>query len=67
MLTKRIFNKPTAYELINRGHDLVRTENSHKKKKQWMKVFVFEQTDKLLEDLTEITLLKEKNKNLLKK
>lgn len=62
MLTKRIFNKPTAFELINRGHDLVRTEQSHKKK--WMKVFVFQQTDKLLEDLTEISLLKNKDKAL---
>ena len=60
MLTKRIFNKPTAYELINRGHDLVRTENNHKKK--WMKVFVFQQTDELLEDLTDISLIKKENK-----
>ena len=32
-----------------------------------MKVFVFQKTDKLLTDLTEITLLKEKNKNLPQK
>jgi hypothetical protein len=32
-----------------------------------MKVFVFQKTDKFLADLTEITLLKEKNKDLPKK
>lgn len=67
MLTKRIFNKTTAFQLVDKGHNIIRTENNHKKNRKWMKVFVFQKTDKFLADLTEITLLKEKNKDLPKK
>lgn len=50
MYTKRIFSKEVAFELLKRGHDIVRTEPNHKYK--FYKVFIFEKTDKLLEDIT---------------
>lgn len=51
--TYKIFNKKVAYELISRGHNLVAMEKNYKKK--WLNVYVFQTTDKLLEDLTAIT------------
>lgn len=51
--TYKIFNKKVAYELISRGHNLVAMEKNYKNK--WLNVYIFQTTDKLLEDLTSIT------------
>lgn len=51
--TYKIFNKKVAYELISRGHNLIAMEKNYKNK--WLNVYIFQTTDKLLEDLTSIT------------
>lgn len=51
--TYKIFNKKVAYELISRGHNLIAMEKNYKNK--WLNVYIFQTTDKLLEDLTAIT------------
>lgn len=51
--TYKIFNKKVAYKLISRGHNLLSMEKNYKKK--WLNVYVFQTTDKFLEDLTSIT------------
>ncbi|HII4500022.1 TPA: DUF5659 domain-containing protein [Clostridium perfringens] len=53
MQTKVIFSKRIALELISRGYNLLYTEPNRAKK--WLVVFVFEETDELLEELTNLT------------
>lgn len=53
MRYKKIFSKKVMVELIVKGNNLLWTEENRDKK--WLSVFVFELTDKLLEDLTGIT------------
>lgn len=53
MELKKIFSKRIASQLIAKGNDLLRTEPNVKKK--GFVVFVFQDTDKLRKDLTEIT------------
>lgn len=53
MREKIIFSKRVAYELRKRGCKLLRTEPS--KFKPQFDVYVFEETNKLLEVLTELT------------
>lgn len=67
MITKRIFSRDTAFELVEKGHNILRTEDNHKKK--YLKVFVFIESKKLLDDLTAITVrnnLAKKNKTFNK-
>ncbi|MDU2123443.1 MAG: DUF5659 domain-containing protein [Clostridium celatum] len=49
----KIFSKRVATELIGRGNSLIRTENNLKRKSY--SVFIFEDTEKLKNDLTEIS------------
>lgn len=51
--TYKIFNKKVAYQLISRGHNLITMEKNYKNK--WMNVYIFQTTNKFLEDLTTIT------------
>jgi len=53
MNIKKIFSKKIAIELLCRKHNLIYTEQNHKK--DWLSVFCFEKTDELLKDLTEIS------------
>lgn len=53
MKVKKIFTKKVAYELIQKGHNLIDMEDNLKH--EGLKVFVFEETEELLRDLTEIT------------
>ncbi|HID0816102.1 DUF5659 domain-containing protein [Clostridium botulinum] len=53
MKVKKIFTKKVAYELIQKGHNLVDMEDNLKHK--GFKVYVFEETQELLKDLTQIT------------
>lgn len=50
---KKIFKKSVAMCLIRRGHDLKDIESNLKDNR--FKVFLFEETQELLKDLTEIT------------
>lgn len=60
--TYKIFNKKVAYELISRGHNLVAMEKNYKNK--WLNVYIFQTTNKLLDDLTSITKeIKDSRKN----
>lgn len=49
----KIFSKRVATELIGRGNSLIRTEDNLKRKSYL--VFIFEDTEKLKNDLTEIS------------
>jgi len=60
MKIKKIFSKKIAMELVVKGHELLHTEQNFKYKN--LSVFVFEETSKLLTDLTEITSKNQKNK-----
>ncbi|ENK1242996.1 hypothetical protein AB2063_001124 [Clostridium botulinum] len=53
MKVKKIFTKKVAYELIQKGHNLIDMEKNLKH--EGFKVYVFEETEELLRDLTEIT------------
>ncbi|QXE20028.1 DUF5659 domain-containing protein [Clostridium sp. 001] len=53
-MIKKIFKKSVAMCLIRRGHDLKDTETNLKNNR--FKVFLFEENQELLKDLTEITL-----------
>ena len=60
--TYKIFNKKVAYELISRGHNLVAMEKNYKNK--WLNVYIFQTTNKLLDDLTSINKeIKKSRKN----
>lgn len=53
MNEKKIYSKWVAVELRQLGHKIVRTEvNSHKPE---LDVWIFESSQKLLDDLTQIT------------
>lgn len=52
MITKKIFKKDIAIELIKRGHTILYTEPNLKK--SWLLVFNFLETEELLRDMTEI-------------
>ncbi|MDF2883755.1 MAG: hypothetical protein K0R54_4319 [Clostridiaceae bacterium] len=60
MTIKKIFSKKIAMELVVKGNELLHTEQNFKYKN--LSVFVFEETTKLLTDLTEITAKNYKNK-----
>lgn len=49
----KIFSKRVATELIGKGNELIRTEDNKKHKK--FLVFIFEDTEKVHKDLTEIS------------
>jgi len=53
MTIKKIFSKKVALQLIANNNKLIYTEENHQKK--WLSVFVFEQTPKLIAELTLIT------------
>lgn len=53
MKVKKIFTKKVAYKLIEKNHNLIDMEDNLKHK--GLKVYVFEETEELLRDLTEIT------------
>ena len=60
--TYKIFNKKVAYGLISKGHNLIAMEKNYKNK--WLNVYIFQTTNKLLEDLTAITKeIKDSRKN----
>ena len=52
MVTKKIFKKDIAIELITKGNTMLYTEPNLKK--SWLLVFNFLETEKLLTDFTEI-------------
>jgi hypothetical protein len=53
MEIKKIFGKKVALQLIANNNKLLYTEENHQKK--WLSVFVFEETPKLMSELTTIT------------
>jgi|tagenome__1003787_1003787.scaffolds.fasta_scaffold12512123_1 hypothetical protein len=53
MPEKRIFKKELAVQLIRKGHDLIDAERN--KNNPSKTVFVFNETEQLLKDLTELT------------
>lgn len=53
MELKKIFSRKISIELIKLGNQLMYTEDNHNK--QGLKVFLFIETDKLLQDLSRIT------------
>ncbi|MGF7185791.1 hypothetical protein GGQ84_001883 [Desulfitispora alkaliphila] len=53
---KKIFTKRIAYELMNQGHNLIGMETN--RKKEWLKVFIFEETPQLLSDLESLSQCK---------
>lgn len=52
-MVKKIFSKKVAYELIQKGFNIVDMETNLKHK--WLKVFVFEESQELLQELTKIS------------
>ncbi|MBU3098725.1 MULTISPECIES: hypothetical protein [Clostridium] len=51
-MTKKIFKKSIAIELICNGENLLYTEQN--RLKSWLTVFCFEETEELLRKVTEI-------------
>jgi hypothetical protein len=58
-MTKKIFKKSIAIELMCNGFEFTHTEPNYKK--NWLTVFCFEESTELLNKLTEIND-REKNK-----
>lgn len=53
MKTKKVFKKNIALGLIARGNKVLYTEPNYKK--NWLVVFIFEDTDKLEADFTTVS------------
>lgn len=53
MRYKKIFSKAIALELISNDFELIAKEEN--KYKPWLSVFIFKETNELLNKLTEIT------------
>ena len=53
MTTKKIYSKRVALQLIANNNKLLYTEENHQK--PWLSVFIFEETSRLLAELTLIT------------
>lgn len=53
MKVKKIFTRQVAYQLIEKGFDLIDMEDNLKHKN--LKVFIFEETNSLMQELTKIT------------
>lgn len=49
MKVKKIFTKKVAYDLISKNYNLIGMEDNLKK--PWLKVFLFEETGELLQEL----------------